>query len=130
LEHAVAPHEMERPHYGYKPIKGFENPPFTRALHRTITIDGEREIVPGVRVIPTPGHTVGSQSVLVDTDEGTYAIIGDLSNLKKEYDEGYLPALYYSVEDCYRSRQRLEREENIRIMCFHDPDIYKRKNYG
>jgi glyoxylase-like metal-dependent hydrolase (beta-lactamase superfamily II) len=28
-------------------------------------VDGEKEIVPGVRVIPTPGHTAGHQSVLI-----------------------------------------------------------------
>jgi glyoxylase-like metal-dependent hydrolase (beta-lactamase superfamily II) len=28
-------------------------------------VDGEVEIVPGVRVIPTPGHTAGHQSVLI-----------------------------------------------------------------
>ena len=28
-------------------------------------VDGETEIVPGVRVIPTPGHTAGHQSVLI-----------------------------------------------------------------
>jgi glyoxylase-like metal-dependent hydrolase (beta-lactamase superfamily II) len=28
-------------------------------------VDGEAEIVPGVRVIPTPGHTAGHQSVLI-----------------------------------------------------------------
>ena len=28
-------------------------------------VDGETEIAPGVRVIPTPGHTAGHQSILV-----------------------------------------------------------------
>jgi glyoxylase-like metal-dependent hydrolase (beta-lactamase superfamily II) len=28
-------------------------------------VDGEAEIVPGVRVVPTPGHTAGHQSVLI-----------------------------------------------------------------
>jgi glyoxylase-like metal-dependent hydrolase (beta-lactamase superfamily II) len=33
-------------------------------------VDGEREIAPGVHVIPTPGHTRGHQSVLVDDGAG------------------------------------------------------------
>lgn len=130
LEHAVAPYQIERPHYGYKTAKGFENPPFARMLHRIIPIEGEAEIVPGVRVIPTPGHTIGSQSVLVDTEEGTYGIIGDLINLKKGYEEGYLPALFYSMEGCYRSHQRLDKEKDLKILCFHDPQTYERKSYG
>jgi len=30
-------------------------------------LDGEAEIVPGVRVVPTPGHVAGHQSFVVDT---------------------------------------------------------------
>lgn len=32
-----------------------------------VPISGPRQIVPGVEVLPTPGHTPGGQSVLVDT---------------------------------------------------------------
>jgi N-acyl homoserine lactone hydrolase len=40
--------------------------------------DGEAEIVSGVRVLPTPGHTPGHQSVLVDTDDGLVVLAGDV----------------------------------------------------
>ncbi|MFE0424979.1 hypothetical protein ACFW15_21645, partial [Streptomyces sp. NPDC058953] len=33
-------------------------------------IDGERVLWPGVRVLPTPGHTEGHQSLLVETGPG------------------------------------------------------------
>ena len=40
--------------------------------------DGEREIAAGIRVLPTPGHVPGHQSVLV-SDEGESALfLGDL----------------------------------------------------
>ena len=32
--------------------------------------DGEAEVLPGIRLLPTPGHTTGHQSVLVDTPDG------------------------------------------------------------
>ena len=35
------------------------------------------EVLPGVRWILTPGHTDGHVAYLVDTDEGTVAIVGD-----------------------------------------------------
>ena len=41
---------------------------------RVITED--TAIVPGIRVVHTPAHTKGGQTVLVDTDEGTAAITG------------------------------------------------------
>ena len=40
--------------------------------------NGEAEIVSGVRVLPTPGHTPGHQSVLVDTDDGLVVLAGDV----------------------------------------------------
>jgi glyoxylase-like metal-dependent hydrolase (beta-lactamase superfamily II) len=42
-------------------------------------VDGEREIAPGVRVLPTPGHTAGHQSVLVDDGHGARVLfLGDV----------------------------------------------------
>jgi N-acyl homoserine lactone hydrolase len=40
-------------------------------------IDGDAEVAEGVRVVATPGHTVGHQSVVVDTDDGGAVMIGD-----------------------------------------------------
>ncbi len=33
-------------------------------------IEGEAEIAPGVRIVPTPGHVAGHQSFVIDTQEG------------------------------------------------------------
>jgi len=40
-------------------------------------IDGDAQIAEGVRVVATPGHTVGHQSVIVDTPDGGAVMIGD-----------------------------------------------------
>src|SRR3977135_2846889 len=40
-------------------------------------VDGDAEVADGVRVVATPGHTVGHQSVLVDTPDGGALMIGD-----------------------------------------------------
>jgi N-acyl homoserine lactone hydrolase len=41
-------------------------------------LDGDTEILPGLSVIATPGHTVGHQSVLVQTGDGSpELLIGD-----------------------------------------------------
>ena len=40
-------------------------------------LDGDAEIAEGVRVVRTPGHTVGHQSVFVDSADGAAVMIGD-----------------------------------------------------
>jgi N-acyl homoserine lactone hydrolase len=40
--------------------------------------EGEAELLPGIRLLPTPGHTRGHQSVLVDTPDGLVVIGGDV----------------------------------------------------
>lgn len=47
-------------------------------------LEGDAEVLPGVRVIATPGHTIGHQSVVVDGD-GEELLIGDAA---------YTPAIY------------------------------------
>lgn len=41
--------------------------------------DGEREVLPGVSVVPTGGHSGGHQAVLVRGPRGTVAFFGDLA---------------------------------------------------
>jgi N-acyl homoserine lactone hydrolase len=39
-------------------------------------VDGDSEILDGIRVIHTPGHTPGGQSVLIETEKGVVALCG------------------------------------------------------
>lgn len=41
-----------------------------------VALDGDAEIVPGIRVIHTPAHTAGGMSVVVDTEKGRAVITG------------------------------------------------------
>jgi N-acyl homoserine lactone hydrolase len=50
-------------------------------------VDGDAEIAEGVRVVATPGHTVGHQSVVVDTADGGAVMIGDAAYTADIYSE-------------------------------------------
>ncbi|HEY3543928.1 MAG TPA: MBL fold metallo-hydrolase [Gaiellaceae bacterium] len=50
--------------------------------------DGEVELLPGIRLIPTPGHTAGHQSVLVD---GVAVVGGDVAYSFRELGEADTP---------------------------------------
>ena len=45
-------------------------------------------MLPGIRLRPTPGHTDGDQSVLVDTPDGLVVIGGDVAYTYEELGSG------------------------------------------
>ncbi len=49
-------------------------------------LDGDTEVLPGLTVITTPGHTVGHQSVVVQAAGGTsHVLIGDAAYTPRQY---------------------------------------------
>jgi N-acyl homoserine lactone hydrolase len=52
---------------------------------RLEVIGGEAEILPGVRLIPTPGHTPGHQALVVDTRAGRVLLAGQAFNTASEF---------------------------------------------
>jgi N-acyl homoserine lactone hydrolase len=48
-------------------------------------LDGEAEILPGVWVIPTPGHTEGHQSLVVMQRDGTLVLAGQAHDFASEF---------------------------------------------
>ncbi|MDX6281287.1 MAG: N-acyl homoserine lactone hydrolase [Kribbellaceae bacterium] len=52
-----------------------------------VPVDGELELLPGVRLVPGPGHTRGSQLVLVDSDLQRTAVVGDLAISSRDLDD-------------------------------------------
>lgn len=49
------------------------------------TIDGELELLPGLWVLSTPGHTAGHQSVAVRCDDGTVVLAGQAFDTATEF---------------------------------------------
>jgi N-acyl homoserine lactone hydrolase len=45
-------------------------------------------VLPGIRLLPTPGHTEGHQAVLVETDEGLVVLGGDVAYSFRELGTG------------------------------------------
>jgi N-acyl homoserine lactone hydrolase len=52
-----------------------------------VPVDGEFELLPGIRLVPAPGHTRGSQVVVVETGGRPVVIGGDMAVFFGELDE-------------------------------------------
>jgi glyoxylase-like metal-dependent hydrolase (beta-lactamase superfamily II) len=84
-------------------------------------LDEEREMLPGIRVLPTGGHTPGHQAVLVGTpgeEAGLTCIAGDLVPLRAN-----LRHVQPSCRDPAAVRAFLARaqRESWRVIPSHDP---------
>ena len=71
---------------------------------RLTLIDGEQELLPGIRVVPNGGHTPGHQSVLVRTADETTCICGDIVPMTAN-----LEVLSSATPDVEATRRFLER---------------------
>jgi N-acyl homoserine lactone hydrolase len=54
---------------------------------RYVPVDGELELLPGLRLVPAPGHTRGMQVVVVETSGRPVVVGGDVAVWHGEFDE-------------------------------------------
>jgi len=52
-----------------------------------VPVDGELELLPGMRLVPAPGHTRGSQIIVLDTGDRPTVLAGDTAVWFGELDE-------------------------------------------
>jgi len=67
-----------------------------------LPVDGEFELLSGLRLVPAPGHTRGMQMVVIETDERPIIIGGDVAvwfgELDEPHTEGQLRVLTLNPE--------------------------------
>ncbi len=99
----AAQHPHERNRASYLP-ENFE-PLLSAGLLRTV--DGAAEIAPGITVVPTPGHTPGHQSVVIDGGDGKACLLGDVVPTSVHVRVPYVMAYDLDVEATLRSKKAL-----------------------
>jgi N-acyl homoserine lactone hydrolase len=87
------------------------------------------EVRPGVRLIQTPGHSRGHQSVLVNTEEGVLCLAGDAACFLENFTRPTPPGGLTSVEQALDSLERI-REHSDAVLMAHDTELAKFQNSG
>lgn len=85
-------------------------------------LDGDAQILPGLCVITTPGHTKGHQSVLLDTEDGVVCVSGDICNVAENVNGNLEPNIIVQVAETYESFKRIRQFAKY-ILPGHEPAI-------
>ncbi len=80
------------------------------------------DVMPGLRIIQTPGHTPGHQSVLVNTVEGTLCVTGDAACMLENLSIPAPPGTHISSRVSLDSIEKICRLSD-RILMNHDPEL-------
>lgn len=131
LAYAADPLPADRPAYEAG-IPGVQ-PAWMALGERLTAVEGEVELLGGIRTIPLPGHTPGSQGVVVATAAGPWVIAGDAVPLAANWNGGdparRVPGgIYHSLADCYASFERLA-PFGSRVLPGHEPRVTERPVY-
>jgi N-acyl homoserine lactone hydrolase len=100
------------------------------------TVRGQKRVLPGIEVIPAPGHTPGCQAVAVDTEAGRAIISGFCSTMENFFPAeniqetvspfaGYpviIPGIHYNAFEAYQSIMKIKALADI-VLPVHEPDL-------
>ena len=126
LEFATNPHPLFSLLYSRELLDGLQFEP----------VGGYHELLPGIELIPVPGHSPGCQAVSVDTEAGK-AVISGFCCVKENFfppDDihervspfaGYpvmIPGIHYDAIKAYESVQKVKEIADI-IIPNHEPDL-------
>lgn len=106
-------------------------PPWVHILGRYAALEGDTDIMPGISVMTLPGHTSGSQGVLVDTAAGPHLLPGDLVPLRENWpgDGSRIPnGNHTDLYACERSFRRLATL-GATVLPSHDPRVFADPSY-
>jgi glyoxylase-like metal-dependent hydrolase (beta-lactamase superfamily II) len=97
--------------------------------YRWRLLDGDAELVPGVSVLRTDGHTPGHQSLLVELPQtGPVVLAGDCVYWQQHLDEEKVPGVVWNPTLALHSIKRLKTLARLvggRVFPSHDPVFWQ-----
>jgi glyoxylase-like metal-dependent hydrolase (beta-lactamase superfamily II) len=118
LAFAQNPHPVAARHYDKKLLEGL----------RFEVVDGDTEIANGIRLMLTPGHSPGTQSVAIETEKGTIVVAGfcclrdnfEPSEEQRKVCRFSIPGIHTDTTQAYDSMVKVAEAADT-LIAIHDP---------
>ena len=120
LEFALAPHPILAPTYIRELFMGLNFQ----------LVNGHTEILPGIELIPVPGHSPGCQAVSINTAEGK-AVISGMCTIRENFEPPpgvretmpvIPPGIHLDAVEAFNSALKIKGMADIIIPC-HEPSL-------
>lgn len=103
------------------------------AEERIDAIHGDAEIAPGISVLALPGHTPGSQGVVVEAATKRYLIAGDCIDLYENWtgddETEHIPSGFFTDIVAYEDSIRRIEKLDCEVIPSHDPLVIERRTF-
>ena len=86
-------------------------------------LDGDRKILPGIRCLLAPGHSIALQAVAVETAKGTAILGSDSAHIFRNYRENWPSSIIMNLVEWMRTYKKLRENASSIDLLFpgHDP---------
>lgn len=122
LMYAICPAKKFKTTY-----ESFDNgvvPHWARQDTKWKIIDGDYELLEGLKIVSLPGHSPGLQGLLVNTTDGYYLLASDVFPLYENFETGeyLLSGLCANLDDFYKTYERVD-SFGAKIIPSHDSRV-------
>lgn len=87
-------------------------------------VEGDQTVMPGLDLLSLPGHTPGSQGLLIETASGALCYPGDLVMVTENMSEETPVGLHTDLQECENSRKKVIALD-ARVIPSHDMRMFK-----
>lgn len=118
------PWALTPPPYGMWYYREFSSH-FRNVLDRVEAIEGDVRVTKGIEVWKLGGHTPGSMAVVVDTDIGRVALLGDVALTYKNLQFKWPGGFFCNLDQVIQAYDRVSKEADI-VVPGHDWEFFEK----
>jgi glyoxylase-like metal-dependent hydrolase (beta-lactamase superfamily II) len=96
---------------------------------RLVLLNGDREILPGIECLLSPGHTPALQTVAVYTKKGTAVLGSDCAHVFRNYQEDWPSSLIVDLVGWMNTYERLRNKASSLDLIFPGHDVLMMEAY-